>query len=199
MGSILIVLRRLYDRVLALAGHPHAVWALAAISFAESSVFPIPPDLLLIPLILADRRQAFKLALVCTASSVLGGFLGYAIGYYLWDGVGQRIFNAYGLMDTYHRVKADFDTYGAAIIIAKGMTPIPYKLVTIASGALQFNLLSFAGASLISRSLRFFLEAALLWKFGEPIRTFVEERLTMVTTLFLVLLVAGFILLKFLH
>lgn len=193
------MLRRLYDRVLALAGHPHAVWALAGISFAESSFFPIPPDLLLIPLVLADRSRAFKLAAVCTLASVLGGFLGYAIGYYLWEGLGHRIFDAYGLMPTYERLRGEFDAYGAQIIIAKGMTPIPYKLITIASGALHFNLLTFAGASVVSRALRFFLVAGLLWKFGEPIRTFIEKRLTLVTTLALVLVVAGFVVLKYLH
>ncbi|MEE3625804.1 YqaA family protein [Nitrospirillum sp. BR 11752] len=193
------MLRSLYDRTLALAGHRHAVWALAGISFIESSVFPIPPDLLLIPLILADRRRAFFLATVCTVASVLGGFLGYAIGYYFWDVIGHRIIDAYGLMDKYMEFKQGFDEKGAWIIILKGMTPIPYKLVTIASGAFQFDLLTFAGASLISRALRFFLVAALLWKFGEPIRTFVEKRLTLVTTLFLVLLVGGFVLLKYVH
>ncbi|TWB41638.1 YqaA family protein [Nitrospirillum pindoramense] len=193
------MLRSLYDRTLALAGHRHAVWALAGISFIESSVFPIPPDLLLIPLILADRRRAFFLATVCTVASVLGGFLGYAIGYYFWDVIGHRIIDAYGLMDKYMEFKQGFDDKGAWIIILKGMTPIPYKLVTIASGAFQFDLLTFAGASLISRSLRFFLVAALLWKFGEPIRTFVEKRLTLVTTVALLLVISGFVVLKYVH
>ncbi|MDE1148639.1 MAG: DedA family protein [Azospirillaceae bacterium] len=193
------MLKSLYDWTLRLSGHRHAVWALAAVSFIESSVFPIPPDLLLIPLVLADRRKAFWYATVCTVASVLGGFLGYAIGFYLWDTIGHRIIEAYGLIDAYNGFKADFDRYGAEIIILKGMTPIPYKLVTIASGAFKFDLLTFAGASIISRALRFFLVAALLWKFGEPIRTFVEKRLTLVTTLFLVLLVGGFILVKYVH
>ncbi|TWB16920.1 MULTISPECIES: YqaA family protein [Nitrospirillum] len=193
------MLRSLYDRTLALAGHRHAVWALAGISFIESSVFPIPPDLLLIPLILADRRRAFFLATVCTVASVLGGFLGYAIGYYFWDTIGHRVIEAYGLMGKYMEFKQGFDEKGAWIIILKGMTPIPYKLVTIASGAFQFDLATFAGASLISRALRFFLVAALLWKFGEPIRTFVEKRLTLVTTVALLLVISGFILVKYLH
>ncbi|ASG19821.1 YqaA family protein [Nitrospirillum viridazoti] len=200
------MLRSLYDRTLALAGHRHAVWALAGISFIESSVFPIPPDLLLIPLILADRRRAFFLATVCTVASVLGGFLGYAIGHFFMDTIGQRILEALHLMAAFNGLKDGYNdagwlgiSNGFWIIVGKGMTIIPFKLVTIASGAFNFNLLSFVVASLISRSLRFFLVAALLWKFGEPIRTFIEKRLTLVTTLFLVLLVGGFVLLKYVH
>ncbi|MBB6254092.1 YqaA family protein [Nitrospirillum iridis] len=193
------MLQRLYDWTIRLAGHRHAVWALAGVSFIESSVFPIPPDLLLIPLILADRRRAFFLATVCTVASVIGGFLGYAIGYYFWDTIGHRVIEAYGLMDKYMEFKTGFDEKGAWIIILKGMTPIPYKLVTIASGAFQFDLATFAGASLISRAIRFFLVAALLWKFGEPIRTFVEKRLTLVTTVALALVISGFVLVKYLH
>ncbi|WP_114395530.1 YqaA family protein [Oleisolibacter albus] len=193
------MIRPLYDWTMRMAAHPRAVWVLAAISFAESSFFPIPPDVMLIPLIMACRQRAFMLALVCTLSSVIGGFAGYAIGYFLFDGIGRAVFEAYGLMPTYDSMRSYFDQYGAWVIMIKGMTPIPFKLLTIASGALHFDLLEFAGAAIISRSVRFFLVAALLWKFGAPIRAFVEERLTLVTTVFVLLLVGGFVAVKFIH
>jgi len=192
------MLKRFYDRMMRLAAGKHAIWALAAVSFIESSVFPIPPDVLLIPMVLADRNHAWRLAAVTTVASVAGGFLGYAIGYFAFDAIGLPILNFYHAMDRYDALKQSFDQWGVWIIIAKGMTPIPYKLVTIASGALKFDLLSFAIASLISRSLRFFLVAALLWWFGEPIRDFIERRLALVTTAFLVALVGGFFVLRYL-
>jgi membrane protein YqaA with SNARE-associated domain len=192
------MLKRFYDWTMRLAAGKHAVWALAAVSFIESSVFPIPPDVLLIPMVLANRSHAWRLAAVTTAASVAGGFLGYAIGYFAFDAIGLPILNFYHAMDRYDALKQSFDQWGVWIIIAKGMTPIPYKLVTIASGALKFDLLSFAIASLISRSLRFFLVAALLWWFGEPIRDFIERRLALVTTAFLVALVGGFFVLRYL-
>jgi membrane protein YqaA with SNARE-associated domain len=192
------MLKRLYDWTMRLAAGKHAIWALAAVSFIESSVFPLPPDVLLIPMVLADRRHAWRLAAVATVASVAGGFLGYAIGYFAFDAIGQPVLQFYGAMDKYQALKSSFDQWGVWIIIAKGMTPIPYKLITIASGALKFDLLSFALASLISRSLRFFLVAALLWWFGEPIRDFIERRLALVTTAFLVALVGGFLVLRYL-
>ncbi|MEA1675460.1 YqaA family protein [Nitrospirillum sp. BR 11163] len=193
------MLRSLYNWTMRLAGHRHAIWALAGVSFIESSVFPLPPDLLLIPMVLADRRKAFLYAAVCTLASVAGGFLGYAIGHFLWESLGQKIIQTYGLMDAYIRFKTNFDQYGAEYIIIKGLLPVPYKIITIASGAFNFDLATFAVASLISRALRFFLVAGLFWKFGEPIRTFVEKWLTLVTTAFAVLLVGGFVLVKYLH
>ena len=192
------MIRPLYDWTMRLASSRHALWALAAVSFAESSFFPIPPDILLIPMILAARERAFLIAGVCTVASVLGGYFGYAIGYFLFETLGRAVFEAYGIMHAYHQLQADFDRYGAWIIILKGMTPIPYKLLTIASGVTHFDLASFTVASLISRSMRFFLLALLLWKFGEPIRRFVEERLMLLTTLFAVALVGGFVVIKFL-
>ncbi len=192
------MIRRLYDWMMALAGHRHAIWWMAAVSFVESSVFPIPPDVMLIPMILAQPRRAFWIATVCTGSSVLGGFLGYAIGYYVLEALGRPVLEFYGQTKNLEAFQAMFQEYGWWIIVIKGATPIPYKLITIASGAAHFPLLSFAVASVISRGLRFFLVAVLLWKFGPPIRAFVEERLTMVTTVFVVLLVGGFIAAKFL-
>ena len=189
---------RLYSRALALAGSRHAMWALAAVSFAESSFFPLPPDILLIPMILARPHQAFRLALLCTLASVVGGLLGYAIGYFLFDAIGRPVLEFYKAMGSYEALKAGFAEWGVWIIIIKGMTPIPYKLITIASGVAQFDLIAFILASIVSRSLRFFLVAALLWYFGDAARQFIERRLTLVTTVFAVGLVGGFVVLTYL-
>jgi membrane protein YqaA with SNARE-associated domain len=192
------MLQRLYARTLAIAASPNALWALLAVSFVESSFFPIPPDILLIPMILARPRQAWRLAALCTLASVAGGLLGYAIGYFLFDAIGRPVLEFYHAVDRYEALKAGFAEWGVWIIIIKGMTPIPYKLITIASGVAQFPLLSFIGASIVSRSLRFFLLAALLWWFGDAARAFIERRLTLVTTLFAVALVGGFVVLRYL-
>ena len=177
------MLDRVYARTLALAASRYATAALALVAFAESSFFPLPPDLLLIPMVLARPRRAFLLAGLCTVMSVLGGFLGYAIGYFLFDAIGRPILEFYHAMGRYDALKAAFAQWGVWIIIIKGLTPIPYKLVTIASGVAQFPIVPFALASLVSRSLRFFLLAALLWRFGEPIREFIAQRLMLVTSL----------------
>jgi membrane protein YqaA with SNARE-associated domain len=188
----------LYTRALALAASRHAMWAMAAISFAESSFFPLPPDILLIPMILARPRRAWLIAAVCTVASVLGGVVGYAIGYFLFDAVGRPVLEFYHAMDKYEALKAAFAQWGAWIIILKGLTPIPFKLVTIASGVAQFDLVAFVLASLVSRSLRFFLLAALLWRFGDPVRDFIERRLMLVTSAFAAALVGGFLVLRYL-
>lgn len=192
------MLQRLYARTLEIAAGPHALAALLIVSFVESSFFPIPPDILLIPMILARPREAWRLAALCTLSSVAGGMVGYAIGYFLFDAVGRPVLEFYHAMDRYDALKAGFDEWGVWIIIIKGMTPIPYKLITIASGVAQFDLMSFIGASIVSRSLRFFLLAAVLWWFGDAARGFIERRLTLVTTVFAVCLVGGFVVLRYL-
>ncbi|HEY1795849.1 MAG TPA: YqaA family protein [Stellaceae bacterium] len=192
------MLHRFYDRLIALAAGPNAIWALIAVSFAESSFFPIPPDVLLIPMMLARPRQAWRLALVCMAASVIGGMVGYAIGYYVFDAIGRPLLEFYHAMGKYDALKAGFDRWGVWIIIIKGMTPIPYKLVTIASGVAHFDFALFVGASIISRSLRFFLLALILWWFGAAARDFIERRLALVTTLFAVGLVGGFLVLRYL-
>jgi len=192
------MLKRLYDRLITVAAGPNAIWALIAVAFAESSFFPIPPDVLLIPMMLARPRAAWRLAAYCTLASVAGGMLGYAIGFYGFDLIGRPILEFYGAMPRYDALKAQFGEYGTWIIILKGMTPIPYKLVTITSGALHFDLAAFAGASIISRSLRFFLLALLLWWFGPAVRDFIEKRLMLVTSLFAVCLVGGFVVLRYL-
>ena len=192
------MLRRLYDWVIRLAGHPRAIPILGVVSFLESSFFPIPPDVMLIPMVLANRDKAFRIALVCTVCSVLGGLLGYAIGYYFFETIGEWVVRTYGLQSGLATFRAGFAEYGIWIILIKGLTPIPYKLVTIASGAAHFDLFTFVWASIVTRGVRFFVVAALLWKFGEPIRAFIEKRLTLVTWLFLIALVGGFVVLHYL-
>ncbi len=190
------MLRKTYDWMMERAGHRHALWWLALVSFVESSFFPIPPDMMLIPLILAAPTRWFRIALVCTVSSVVGGYLGYAIGYYLMDSVGMTILSMLHLDQKFAAMKPLVDQYGVWVIIVKGATPIPYKLVTITAGAFHFDLAKFTLASIIARGMRFFLVAALLWKFGPPIREFVEKRLTLVTTVFVLLLVLGVVAMK---
>src|SRR5215813_2072851 len=192
------MLRRLYDWVIRLAAHPRALPALGVIAFLESSVFPIPSDVILIPMVLADRTRAFRIALVCTVCSVFGGLLGYAIGYYFFETIGEWVVRTYHMEAGLAAFRAGFEKYGIWIILIKGLTPIPYKLVTIASGAAHFDLFTFVWASIVTRGLRFFLVAALLWKFGEPIRRFIEERLTLITWLFLIALVGGFVAFRYL-
>jgi membrane protein YqaA with SNARE-associated domain len=192
------VINRLYSRTLAMAAHRHAMAAMALISFAESSFLPLPPDFLLVPMILAQPRRAWAIAAVCTITSVTGGYVGYAIGYFLFDAIGRPVLEFYHMMDKYDAFRAAFTEWGAWIIVIKGLTPIPFKLVTIASGAAQFDLVTFTVASLVSRSLRFFLLAALLWRFGEPIRDFIERRLMLVTSVIAAALVGGFVVLRYL-
>lgn len=187
------MLRRLYDWVIRMAEHPKALWALAAISFAESSFFPIPPDVMLIPMVIAQRAKAWLIAGVCTVASVAGGFLGYAIGYYLFETVGLWLIDLYGLQEAAKQFQTQFAEYGLWIILVKGMTPIPYKLITIASGAAHFDLATFAIASVVTRGARFYLVATLLYFFGEPIRGFIEKHLTLVTMAALALIVGGFV------
>lgn len=192
------MLQSLYDWMMAKASHRHALAWLAAISFIESSFFPIPPDIMLIPMVLAAPTRWAYIATVCTVSSVAGGYFGYAIGYYAMDSIGMAILSALHLETKFQALKPVIDEWGVWFIIVKGATPIPYKLITITAGAFHFDLGSFTFASVIARGMRFFLVAALLWKFGEPIRVFVERRLKLVTTAFVVLLVGGFFAVKLL-
>ncbi len=187
------MLRRLYDWTIALASKPHALWALAIVSFTESSFFPIPPDALLIPMVLARPDRGWKIGLVCTVTSVIGGLFGYAIGYFLYETAGRWIIEFYGYENGYAAFKDAYDKWGLWIILIKGLTPIPYKLVTIASGAAQFDFTVFILASIATRGARFFIEVALLRVFGQPIRRFVEKYLTAVTTGLVLIVVGGFI------
>jgi membrane protein YqaA with SNARE-associated domain len=191
------LLRRLYDWTMAQAAGPHANRALATVSFLESSIFPIPPDAMLVPMVLARPQAAWRIALVATAGSVIGGLAGYAIGYFLFETLGGWIIRVYGLNEGFEEFRHTWNTWGVWIILIKGMTPIPYKLVTIASGLAGFNLGAFILASVVTRGARFFLVAALLRFYGTPIRTFIERRLTLVTSVFAGLIVVGFVALRY--
>ncbi len=189
-------LRALYDWTLALAGHRRAEWALGLISFLESSIFPIPPDVMLMPMVLAARQRAWRLATICTLASVLGGLAGYGIGLFLFDTIGQPILDFYGYAEKFTRFQESYNAYGAWIVFGAGFSPIPYKVFTIASGVTQLDILTFFVASALSRGARFFLVAGLLWRFGAPIRAFIERWLGLLTLLFFVLLFGGFLVLK---
>lgn len=191
------MLRRLYDWTLAMAAHRRAPWVLAGVSFVESSVFPIPPDVMLIPMVLAQRAKAWAYAALCTVASVIGGLAGYAIGYFLFDAIGRPLLDFYGYAEAFQSFSERYNTYGAWIVFLAGVTPFPYKVITIASGATGLNLVVFMVASVLARGLRFFLVSALLYWFGPPIKDFIEQRLGLVTTVFFILLFGGFILVKY--
>ncbi len=192
------MLRRLYDRVLALAASPRAGWWLAAISFAESSFFPVPPDALLIPMVLARPERAWRLAAICTLGSIVGALLGYYIGHALFEQLAGPLIRFYGYGPRFDAFRAMYAEYGLWVILIKGLTPIPFKIVTIASGAAGYSLPAFVVACAITRGARFFLVAALLRRFGEPVRTFIERRLTLVTSAAAAGVLGGFLILRFL-
>ena len=186
------MLRRLYDWTLSLAARPGATYALAAVCFAESSFFPIPPDVMLLPMALARPERAYFYAAVATISSVAGGLFGYFIGAVLYESVGQWVFNLYGLQEGAEAFRAAYADYGHWVILLKGLTPIPYKLVTITSGFANYDLFWFVVLSIITRGARFFLIAALVGRYGALIRAVIDEHFYKVATLFIVCLVGGF-------
>ena len=192
-----VMLRRLYDWTLSLAAGPRAPAALGSVSFVESSFFPIPPDILLIPMVIAKREKAWWYAALCTLTSVLGGVLGYLIGMFLFQQVAEPILSFYGKMDYFNEFSAIFHEWGWWFVFIAGVTPFPYKVITIASGAAGLSLPIFILASIVSRGLRFFIVAALLYFFGPPIRDFIEKRLGLMFTIFVVLLVGRFAVLRF--
>jgi membrane protein YqaA with SNARE-associated domain len=191
-------LRRLYAWTLEKASGPHAWPVLAGVSFAEASFFPIPPDIMLLPMMLADRKRAFWIAGWCTLWSVLGGILGYAIGAFLFGTVGQWLVNVYGLSGDMTHFRELYREYGALIILIKGATPIPFKLVTIASGFAGYNLAAFIGLSIITRGLRFGLVAVLLFAFGEQVRAFIEKYLEWVMVAAAIVIIMGFVAIRYL-
>jgi membrane protein YqaA with SNARE-associated domain len=190
------MLRKLYDRTLALSASPRAPLWLALVAFAEASCFPIPPDVLLIPMALARPRQAWRFAAICTVASVVGGALGYFIGYAVFVQLARPLIRFYGYGDRFAAFQALYAQYGLWVILIKGLTPIPYKIVTIASGAAHFNFWVFMAASAVTRGMRFFLVAALLRAFGASVRDFIERRLALVTGALAAGVVGGFLLLK---
>lgn len=187
----------LYYRTLQLAEKPYATWALGVVSFLESSIFPIPPDVLLIPMVLANRVKAWFLASLATVTSVLGGIAGYMIGLYLFDLIGQPLLQFYGYADKFEQFAQRYNDFGAWIVFIAGVTPFPYKVITIASGATQLNFMVFLLASIAARGLRFFIVSGLLYWFGPPVREFIEKRLGLMFALFCILLVGGFIVAKY--
>jgi len=191
------MLRRLYNWTMSFAAHRHARSALAGISFAESSFFPIPPDVLLIPMALANRKAAWEIAAICTIASVLGGVFGYAIGAFLYDTVGVWIVQLYEAEDKLELFRAYYAEWGIWIILLAGFTPIPYKVFTIASGLAAYDLTLFILFSTISRGGRFFLIAGLLYFFGEPIRGFIERRLEVLTVGAVAAGIGGFVLIRY--
>lgn len=189
------MLRRLYDWTISLARSRHALWALAIVAFVESSFFPIPPDVLMIPMIIARPSRAFLIAGIATVSSVLGGLFGYYIGFALMESLGQPILDFYGKAEYFDEFAARYNEWGAWAVLTAGITPFPFKVITIASGVTQLSLPVFIISSIIARGFRFFLVAVLLWQFGAPIRDFIERRLGLVFVIFCVLLFGGFALL----
>ncbi|MEW7009190.1 YqaA family protein [Lentilitoribacter sp. EG35] len=186
------MIRRLYDWTMSLAATRHAEKGLASVSFLESSVFPIPPDVLLIPMVIANRDKWVRIALICTLFSVLGAFLGYFIGAFLYETIGKAVLEFYGKADSFDKISQWYNTHGGWGVLFAAVTPFPYKVLTIFSGATGLNLITFVVVSIIGRAARFFLVAYLLRKFGEPIRLFIEKYLGLLFALFLILLIGGF-------
>ena len=187
------MLRRVYDWCIEAAGKPHAAWIMGAVSFAESSFFPVPPDVMLIPMSLARPDKAFGYATLCTWTSVAGGLVGYLIGALLYDSVGLWLIKVYGYGDKVEMLRQSYAQWGAWIILLKGITPIPYKLVTIASGFAGFNIVLFVLCSIVARGTRFYLTAFLLSRYGPRARQIIEERLVLWFSLGLGVLVVGII------
>ncbi len=196
--GIVWMLRGLYNWTMGLAGHRHALWALAIVSFTESSFFPIPPDILMIPMILARPNRAFFIASVCLIASVLGGIAGYAIGALFYDQLGAPILAALDKTDAMLEFNTRFNDLGFWPVLIAGLTPFPYKVITIMSGWTGLPIGTFIITSIIARGIRFFVIAALLRQYGEPLRDFIERRLGLMFTLFVVILLGGFYAVRFL-
>jgi membrane protein YqaA with SNARE-associated domain len=191
------MLKNTYDWMMRMANHERAPHALAGVSFAESSFFPIPPDVMLVPMVLAQRHKAWFYAGVATVASVIGGVAGYLIGHFAFETLGEPILQFYGKADSFQSFAQWFNDYGVWILLIKGMTPFPYKVLTITAGVTGMPMVPFMIASVLARAMRFYLVAGLLYWFGEPIRDFIEKRLSLVTTVFVVLLVGGFVAVKY--
>ena len=191
-------IRQIYDKSLLWVQSPSGVWALFLLAVVESSFFPIPPDVFLMVLCIAAPKKAFRYAAICAVGSVLGGAIGYGLGMGFMDTLGVKILDWYGLQDKYVVVQDLYQRYDALAVGAAGFTPLPYKLFTITAGAFKINFVTFILMSIVSRSARFFLVAALIYKFGAPIRYFIEKYFNLLTILFLILLIGGFLLIRFL-
>ena len=193
------LLRKLYDWTLEKSKDPKAPWFLAVISFSESSFFPIPPDIILIPMVIAKRAKAWFFAFICTISSVLGGVSGYLIGYFFYLTIGEFIIELYSLQNEFINFKLKYeDGIWLWFVFFAGLTPFPFKIITIASGALKINMISFVAIALVSRGLRFYLVATLLKFFGNYIKEYIDKYFNLLTTIFFILLIGGFIFFKYL-
>ena len=188
--------RQLYDRSLLWVQSPSGIWALFFLAVAESSFFPIPPDVFLIVMCISVPRKSFRYAAVCAAGSVIGGVIGYGLGLGFMDTIGVKILDWYGLQDKYEVVQNLYQQYDALAVGAAGFTPLPYKLFTITAGAFKINFVTFVLVSLLSRSARFFLVAAFIYKFGAPVRKFIERYFNLLSILFFILLIGGFLVVK---
>ena len=192
------LLRKVYEWILNRSNHPKAPWFLALISFSESSFFPIPPDVILIPMVIANKMKAFWYAFVCTISSVLGGIVGYCIGSFFYTTVGIIIINYYALQDQFITFDNLYNQYGIWIVLAAGFTPFPFKIITIASGVFHLNLLLFILVSIIGRGMRFYLVATLLKVFGEVIKEYIDRYFNLLSILFFILLIGSFVFIQYL-
>jgi membrane protein YqaA with SNARE-associated domain len=190
--------QHIYNKTLDLASRKNALLWLFAIAFIESSFFPIPPDIMIIPMVLATPKQAYKIALVALVASVLGGYFGYAIGFYGFELIAKPLLEFYGYMEQFIKFENYYNEYGAWIVFGAGITPFPYKIITIASGVVHLNLVVFTIASVLARGIRFYLIAWLLKRFGAPMKTFIEKNLNLLSILFLLLLIGGFAIIKWL-
>lgn len=190
--------RRIYDHTLNLASRKNALTWLFVISFIESSFFPIPPDIMIIPMVLATPKEAYKIAGVATVASVLGGYLGYFIGVYGFELIAHPLLEFYGYMKQFGEFENYYHEYGAWIVFGAGITPFPYKIITIASGVVRLDLVVFTIASVIARGMRFYFIAWLLKRFGDPMKVFIEKNLNLLSILFLLLLIGGFAAVKLL-
>lgn len=192
-------MRRLYNWLMRAVDTPQATKILGTVSFCESSFFPLPPDLMLIPMILANRSKAWQLAFICSITSILGGLFGYALGYFLFESIGQWIISTYNLQASFQAFQSTFQEWGFWIIMMKGLTPIPFKLVTIASGVCELNIWQFLLASIITRTARFYLLAALIWYFGEWSKAFIEKYLGLILMGTLVVIILGVMAVKYIQ
>ena len=190
--------RLVYDWMLDMSASPYAMWFLALVAFAESSFFPIPPDIMLIPMVLAMPAKAWRIAAIATISSVVGGYFGYSIGVFFFDLIAKPILNFYGYMQQFDVFKEYYHQWGAWIVFGAGITPFPYKVITIASGVVHLDLITFTVASVVARGMRFYLVAWLLKKYGAPMKEFIEKHLGILSVLFLLLLIGGFLAIKYL-
>ena len=191
------ILRSIYNWTLNKAGHKYSSWILSVVSFTESSFFPIPPDILLIPMVIAKKTKAWFYAFICTFSSVIGGLAGYAIGYFFYNSLGILIIEAYHLSNFFNTFESYYNKYGILIVLGAGFTPFPFKFITIASGVFNLNIFLFILTAIISRGLRFYLLAGLLYIFGEKIKVLIDKYFNILAILFFILLVVSVLLIKF--